>query len=283
MNYLDQAVVFECQGESLLGILSLPETPRPTAVLMVVGGPQYRVGSHRQFLLLSRVLAAAGFPVLRFDYRGMGDSSGARRNFDNAEADIAAAVDAVLKACPGTRSVVLWGLCDAASAALLYYDSRQDPRINGMVLLNPWVRSETTLAKTHIRHYYLQRLFDPGFWRKLFSGRLGMVRAISGFINTLRQARRTETDGGSTVVPYQVRMARGAKAFPGRILLILSGNDYTAWEFADTARQSPVWTDVMAGRRVTRAEVAEADHTFSSAAWRAEVERLTLEWILQHE
>jgi len=51
-------------------------------VLIVVGGPQYRVGSHRQFLLLSRRLAAEGHPVMRFDYRGMGDASGAMRGFE---------------------------------------------------------------------------------------------------------------------------------------------------------------------------------------------------------
>ncbi|KAB8057318.1 hydrolase 1, exosortase A system-associated, partial [Janthinobacterium violaceinigrum] len=58
----------------LVGILSLPAAPGPRGVLIVTGGPQYRVGSHRQFVLLARALAAQGVPVLRFDLRGMGDS-----------------------------------------------------------------------------------------------------------------------------------------------------------------------------------------------------------------
>jgi alpha/beta superfamily hydrolase len=49
-------------------------------VLVIVGGPQYRAGSHRQFTLLARSLAEQGFAVLRFDYRGMGDSTGAMRD-----------------------------------------------------------------------------------------------------------------------------------------------------------------------------------------------------------
>ncbi len=82
MNFAERPVLFECEGEQLVGVIALPELRRAIAVLVVVGGPQYRAGSHRQFVLLARRLAAAGFPVLRFDYRGMGDSTGAARTFE---------------------------------------------------------------------------------------------------------------------------------------------------------------------------------------------------------
>ena len=72
MNYTEETTVFACAGDTLMGILAKPETPADTGVIVIVGGPQYRVGSHRQFVLLSRALAAAGYAVLRFDYRGMG-------------------------------------------------------------------------------------------------------------------------------------------------------------------------------------------------------------------
>ena len=45
------------------------------AVVIVVGGPKYGVGSHRQFVTTARYVAAAGYPVLRFDYPSKGDSS----------------------------------------------------------------------------------------------------------------------------------------------------------------------------------------------------------------
>ena len=60
MSYLESAFVFVSRGQSLPAILAAPEAARNTGVLLVVGGPQYRVGSHRQFVLLSRALAAAG-------------------------------------------------------------------------------------------------------------------------------------------------------------------------------------------------------------------------------
>ena len=82
MSYSETPQFIPCGGERMLGILALPAVPADIGIVLVVGGPQTRVGSHRQFVLLSRCLAAAGYAVLRFDYRGMGDSSGEQRGFE---------------------------------------------------------------------------------------------------------------------------------------------------------------------------------------------------------
>ena len=89
--------------------------------------------------------------MLRFDVRGMGDSSGTPPGFERIEDDIAAAIDALLAAVPETSGVVLWGLCDGASAALLYLDTTHDTRVVGLGIANPWVRSEVGLARTRVR------------------------------------------------------------------------------------------------------------------------------------
>ncbi|MDP1606054.1 MAG: hypothetical protein Q8L93_05360 [Rhodocyclaceae bacterium] len=115
MNYAEEAVRFTCENENLCGILARPRQAADMGVVIVVGGPQTRVGSHRQFVLLSRVLAAAGFPVLRFDHRSMGDSTGTPRNFEAIAPDIRAAIDALQSACPGVTRIALWDLCDAAA------------------------------------------------------------------------------------------------------------------------------------------------------------------------
>lgn len=282
MKISEHAIVFSCAGEHLLGIVASPEEPGKTGALIVVGGPQYRAGSHRQFLLLSRTLAAAGYPAMRFDYRGMGDSTGELRNFEAVDADIAAAVDAFVAAYPGLERIVLWGLCDAASAALLYCDAARDPRIGGLVLLNPWVRSEATLARAHIKHYYAQRLLQPEFWRKLLGGQLGLGRAVGGLLNSLRQSRQVGSQAaGQAQLSFQERMLRGLSAFPGAVLLILSGDDYTAKEFIETTKASSAWQAVLSGGKVVTREVAGADHTFSSAEWRRVVEETTLTWLQQ--
>ena len=277
MNFTEAALVFPVAGERLLGIVARPDSPRDCAVLLVVGGPQYRVGSHRQFLLLSRRLAAAGYPVMRFDYRGMGDSGGAVRSFDAVGEDIGAAIDAFLEACPGVRRIVLWGLCDGASAALLHVQASRDPRIAGLVLLNPWVRSEASLAQTHIKHYYGQRLLQRAFWVKLLSGKMQIVRSLRGLLDNAMLARGTGSPRQSR--SFQDLMAEGWRQFDGEVLLILSGQDYTAKEFLEYVASDAAWSGVLDSRKLSRVDVADADHTFSSEELRSRVENETLKWL----
>ncbi len=281
MNYCEQPLVFPVADEQTLGIAALPELPRDCAVLIPVGGPQYRVGSHRQFLLLSRRLAAEGYPVFRFDYRGMGDGDGTIRSFENVSEDIGAAIDAFQKVCPGIRNVVLWGLCDAASAILLYMQTMRDARVDGLVLLNPWMRSEVSLAQTHIKHYYGKRLLQSEFWLKLFSGKLRLLDSAREFLGNARKARRSP-EKADRALSFQSRMAEGLRQFGGRVLLILSGDDYTAREFIEYSSGDAAWSGLVDAGNVRRIDIPDADHTFSTKELRARVEEETLRWLGNH-
>ncbi len=281
MSYQEQAQAFECGNEWLYGIISVPERPAQRGVLIVVGGPQYRAGSHRQFTLLARSLASQGIAALRFDYRGMGDSQGSLRDFENVQDDLRAAVDHFTKAVPEVREVVIWGLCDAASAALFYAGS--DPRVTGLVLLNPWVRTADGYAKTTIKHYYRNRLFSGGLWRKILSGRFDYRAALASLVGLVRTASGRSKDGTgkqeSTAATLPERMLSGWEAFRGRVLLVLSGNDLTAKEFTDMAAASERWQRHLRDPRVTRQALESADHTFSRREWRDQVADWTSAWV----
>jgi uncharacterized protein len=257
----ERAVVFDCEGEELLGILHLPAieiTEQPTtAVMIIVGGPQYRVGSHRQFVLTARFLATAGYPVFRFDYRGMGDSSGPVRTFEQAGDDIGAALAALFQELPSLRSVCVFGLCDAASAALLFCSS--DPRVDSLVLANPWVRTDVGQAKAMVKHYYAQRLFQKSFWLKLLSGGMNPLAAVSGLFHFWRRSQSV----GMVEEGFIARMLKGLLAFRGPVLLLMSERDLTAREFDELCRSDGHWRAAMQADRVTRLSLAEADHTFS--------------------
>lgn len=273
----EQALVFACGDHTLLGVLSLPEQPvGDIGVLIIVGGPQYRVGSHRQFVLLARHLATAEVPTMRFDYRGMGDSEGEPRDFTAIDDDIAAAITAFAAAYPSLRRIVLWGLCDAASAALLYWQQRRDARVVGMVLVNPWVRSEAGLARARVRHYYRDRLRQKEFWQKLAAGRFAPWRALrDGWRNWLLARSQSAT----LALSFQSEMALALREFPGALLMVLSGRDITAQEFADWAgAEVPDWRRRPGWLCHT---LADADHTFSSAIWRQALAQAMVDWLRQ--
>ncbi len=280
MSYIEQALTFDCAGERLVGVLAKPAQSSDAGVVVVVGGPQYRAGSHRQFVLLSRRLAAEGIAVLRFDYRGMGDATGPARSFEDVGPDIGAAIDALQRACPMVKRIALWGLCDAASAALIYWRAALDARVAGMVLLNPWVRSEATIAKTHLKHYYGARFLERKFWAKLMRGGVdvvGAVRSIAGSIVTAAGGR--DGAAASEATTFQDRMADALQSFGGPVLILLSERDLTAREFVDYSRSSPRWRALLDRASVERHDVAGADHTFSTALSRSEVESRTLDWL----
>ena len=269
MNYTESPLSFDVAGETLLGLAAVPETPRDGGVLIVVGGPQYRVGSHRQFVLLARTLAAEGVPCMRFDYRGMGDASGEPRAFDAVEHDIRAAIDAFFSEVPALSGVMLWGLCDGASAAALY--AGNDPRIDGLLLLNPWVHDEAGEARVFLHHYYPRRLCSRVFWAKLLRGGVHPLHALREYWHTLRRARGAAQSAPRQALPERMLLALRMLALPWWV--ILSGKDHVAREFEQIAA-SPAWTELYpAGMPY---HVPDADHTFSSASSRREVEEKTL-------
>lgn len=281
---------FTCRGDALVAVYHQATGAPQRGVVIVVGGPQYRVGSHRQFVLLARALAESGIPVLRFDYRGMGDSEGEFAGFEAIDLDIAAAIDAFTTHCPSLREIVLWGLCDAASAALFY--AHQDARVRGLVMLNPWVRTTSGEAKTYLKHYYTARLLDTGFWRKLISGQFRFAESLRSFAGMVRKSR-SDGDGlaapaaaerlaGDTMRPLPDRMAEGLRRFDGPVTLIMSGNDLTAREFEEAAKASPLWRQLLSSPRVTRRDLPAADHTFSRRAWRDQIARWTIDAVVGH-
>lgn len=269
---MEKAISFQLNQEHLFSIVHQPESHNSTGVLLVVGGPQYRAGSHRQFVQLSRALATQGIASMRFDYRGMGDSEGEKQPFDAICDDIKAALDAFCDET-GLTQVVIWGLCDAASAAMIY--AHKDKRVRGLILLNPWLRSEAAMGKTMVRHYYLQRLLSKDFWKKLLGGKVnlgGSIKDARGFVQD------SMATGDQQQGSYQQRMQSGIGKFEGQICLILSGVDLTAREFEQQVIGNKAWPVINSEQcRIHRLE--QADHTFSASGFKREVECITKEFV----
>jgi exosortase A-associated hydrolase 1 len=250
---------------------------------MVVGGPQNRVGSHRSFVTLARGFASKGIPVLRFDYVGLGDSEGDWRGFTYAGPSLKAAIDFLHNEFPSLKNVVLWSLCDGSAACSLYAPS--DKRIGGMILSNPYVHSARGQAKAFLKHYYLRRLTDPDFWKKVLTGRFNPFQAAGSMKDVAKAASGGEPAApiaGMTIGPGEdppelpKKVMEGLQAYEGPLRLILSTADLTAQEFLELFRGGVKKAKGPRGEGEVR-YVEGADHTFTQADWKARAGALSVE------
>ncbi len=277
MKYREQALAVQAEGCEMLSIVSLPakdESLRPCAVLIVTGGAQYRTGSHRQFTRMARELATAGYPAMRFDMPGMGDSTGEPIPYEKSAAHIAASVD-ILVRTTNVEKICLWGLCDGASASLLYMHATHDKRIAGIVLLNPWIRSETSLAKVHVKYYYPKRILRIDFWRKLLSGNIGR-KALQELIMSFYLMAKNTTFAQDSA---ENKMAQGWASLEKPLLLLLSEKDFTAQEFMENMKNNAIWIAAVKKNPATQYIIRGADHTCSSSDSHKEMISKTLEWL----
>jgi len=290
LDAVEEPLVLRCGDEHLSAVLHRAPTggaARRGVVIVVAGGPQYRAGAHRQFVQMARKLAARGWPVLRFDLRGMGDSSGDYLGFEQSLPDLRAAVDMLLAREPRLAEVVLIGECESASGILFY--AFRDPRVQGAVLVNPWVRTEEGRAQVIVKTYYLARLRQPEFWAKLRRGQFDVVGSLKSMFDVARayvRGRRMfarssidRTSDDLSALPLPERVATGLARFGGRSLLLMSGNDYIAREFDEVVAASRAWDGLLQSPRVVRRDIEGADHTFSKKAWKSAASDAVVAWL----
>lgn len=280
-------LILRCGDDHLSAFMHLGEPGATRGVVIVVaGGPQYRAGAHRQFVTLARKLAGQGYPVLRFDLRGMGDSSGSYLGFEHAAPDIRAAIDGLLAREPQLREVVLLGECESASGILFY--AWQDPRVAGAVLVNPWVRTEEGQAQVILKTYYLDRIRSREFWDKVRRREFSLTGSLKSMIGVIRaylRGRQLFARSGIgqsdelAGLPLPAKTATGLSRFKGPVLLLMSGHDYIAREFDEVTAASKAWEGLLDDPRVVRVDVEGADHTFSRKAWKGTASDAVVRWV----
>jgi exosortase A-associated hydrolase 1 len=171
---------------------TLDTAPGTAGLLIVTGGNEIRSGAFSGQAKLAARIARAGFPVFRFDRRGVGDSEGENRGFRRSAKDIAAAIEAFRAIAPQIERVVAFGNCDAASALMLASGAGCD----SLVLSNPWTieqdesvaQSDDTPPPAAIRARYLEKLKNPREIARLLSGGVDLGKLARGLARSLNPA-----------------------------------------------------------------------------------------------
>jgi exosortase A-associated hydrolase 1 len=239
---------FECEGAKLVG--SLDPAPSVTGLLIVTGGNEVRSGPWGSQAELAARIAATGFPVLRFDRRGVGDSEGENAGFTASAPDIVAALGAFKAQVPTLKHVVAFGNCDAASALML----AGGQGCSALVLANPWTfepepepeqeaeslpgPEPAPMPPSAMRAHYLRRLTSPSAIWRLLTGKVELGKLAGSLVEAVKPEALPTT--------LAQQMAGALAEFAGPATILLAGRDRTAqaflanWDKADgRIRQCP--------------------------------------------
>lgn len=243
-------IAVPCAGDTL--VATLDEASGRTGVLIVSGGNEVRSGAHRGMAMLAQALAERGVPVLRYDRRGIGDSTGINAGFEGSAEDMAVAA-AALRA-NGVDRVVGFGNCDAASALALFH---AHAGIDAVVLSNPWIGGgggdDALPQAAAIRAHYAERLRDPREWLRLLRGGVDLRKLARGLMKVARPPEDTGLAG---------RMAASLLASGISVTILLAAQDNTAVAFADAWAKLPDRPRAPLERRASASHSYAADGDF---------------------
>jgi uncharacterized protein len=201
-------------GRSLFGVLHQPEriAEGPAFVFCHPFGEE-KLWTHRVFVTFARRLAADGFPVLRFDYRGNGDSEGrfSESSLETVLADVRQAVQEARRAT-GACAINLLGLRLGASIASLA--AEELPDVDSLVLWAPIVDGDR----------YVQELL-----RSNLTAQVVMYKEIrhdrEALVEQMRQGATVSIEGYDLAFPMYAEVSRlklsaGSKRYGGRSLVV---------------------------------------------------------------
>ncbi len=272
----ERPYAFSCQGMTIRGILHEPDGGgRGADVILFHGWGGYRVGQNGLLVQAARRFCREGFRVLRFDFRGRGESDGRVEEHDlNSMIEDAKAALEHVRQKLGAKRVFAGGICSGGEVAVgTLYDGEQ---WDGVMLWSAPVFSAEATAARKLRKSlsylgaYVRKLFLRETWAKLFAGRIrfDIIRRVllGGSVHEKKEGERAE-------------MSR-SDVLPGRcphVLLIYGTADPIANEAIDA------YTELFtrSGAKVKLHRVQGANHGFYGYRWQQEVIAESARWLVE--
>lgn len=262
-------------AQNLLGILSAParESAGRPVVIILNAGTVVRSGPNRLGVELARALAAGGYPALRFDLSGLGDSVATAAGVpfrERALHDVRDAVDFAIDAT-GAPYAVLVGLCSGADVA--HRAALRDPRVGGAVFLDGY--AHPTLKSNVL--YYASRVADVRGWatrlRKWARVSLGASPAVSDADDPVLAEFGWEMPSrADTARDLRALAARGAK-----VMYVFTGS----WRelFLYERQLADAYPEIEFDAFATVLHLPESDHIFTRLEHRARLIGAIREWV----
>ena len=262
----EEVVTFDPE---LVGVLTRPDgaTDKPF-VLILNAGFVHRIGPGRLSVEMARELAAAGFPTLRFDLSGVGDSPVRVPPLDPAAtgiADTLAAMD-YLSSAQGARSFVILGLCSGARHA--HNVAVADPRVVGAAMLDGAVYSTVRASVMKTLERVTPMRIARAAKRRLLR-RLGLAAT---------PARQPELEAFFPSDLPRERMAGELRTLAARkvaLLHVFSG-EWDAYRYPGQHREA--FREVPLDSVLTERRIPDADHLYLTKPERTELLETLKTW-----
>jgi pimeloyl-ACP methyl ester carboxylesterase len=260
-------------AEAMVGVLAEPDTaPTKPHVLLLNAGFVHRVGPGRLSVEIARQVALAGFPSLRFDFSGIGDSPARVPPLDPIACGLADARAAMDHLCAehGARKFILLGLCSGARHA--HHVAVADPRVVGGVMLDGYAYPTTRASLLAMA----ERLAHP---RALLAG---AKRRLLGRPNAGPSPSPPPEEEGDAFFPgdpTRDQMAKDLRALSQRrvqLLYIYTG-EWRAYRYAGQLRDA--FRDVPLGPVLSERMIDTADHLYFTRPERVAMLGMVKQWL----
>ncbi|OGV90460.1 MAG: hypothetical protein A3K19_33585 [Lentisphaerae bacterium RIFOXYB12_FULL_65_16] len=277
----ETAVRFDAYDDALVGNLVQPRQSAPLGVVFAHGWSGNRSGPHGILTHIARELGHAGFPSIRFDFRGRGESTGngMATTLATMASDLVAAATLLQREC-GVRKLVYLGVCSGGNVAIGNLPRLPAPA--GLVLLSVYPFSDgdsfgRDVHRTwHYAREYARKACRAETWGRLVRGdiRLRQVGNVL-FGHLVRRKKRddsTEPQGQKTPEssPPKKHLAKLRPDLPALLIYGTADPDTRA------ARQYYEEYATMHRLPLEFVEIPGANHNFSSVAWTRQITELTV-------
>ena len=303
---------YKIEGINILGISHVPGgNAKMVGVVLLCPGHQYRVGPHRMYVKLARVLTEEGYHVLRVDAEGIGDSNG-----EFSDQMIHEVHGRIQRGCfvnfskkiirhyrkdYGLRKLIVSGLCGASLTGLLA--SKTCKEIDGLVGFGlPFVyadvpnridnstaqnrnRAKNDIGAEHstafknnesLLNSYIWKVFSISSWKRTLS----MQTDFCLLGRTLwHSVQRAIFKRNPAVIYKAIEAMNNLFVSKREILLIYSGNDFHYKNFQFVLNNNSLLRDNFEKHKDSVVVIENANHTMTMPEWELEFHNIFIEWL----
>ena len=272
-------------GGRIIGILThthpAEDRSRVPAIVITNSGIIHRAGANRLHVRLARLLARHGYPTLRYDLPGIGDSEVIPGTADIRQMNLDATRSGFdkLERLGVAQSFIMVGLCSGADHSFAV--TAVDSRVVGAVLIDP-----TAIVATR-RHRINQLLgaaargLRPRTWWRLVRGQYDVRRMVR---QRSIEAHRVGVPVSLSNDPADERRGLVAGALQAmieravRLQFVITGHNREVYSYPDQIFDA---FPELSGLRetVTVALRPSATHTFSDETDRRFLDQLLVRWL----